>query len=201
MARVPRKYLPSGWFHCINRGAGRKTLFFEFDDYKWFRDNMIASLWRESARDVSRGALAQRDLGSKCLKSLDPSLCSGHVARMRKSLSLFSRQRLATARETGITIKAFCLMPNHWHIVCHCKQSTDMSQMFKKLSNAHTRRHHSRFQTIGHGPLYQGRFKSFLIKDENALDQICRYVEMNPVRAKLVENPEEWQWTGGQSSD
>lgn len=143
MARVPRKYLPSGWFHCINREAGRKTLFFEFDDYKWFRDNMIA-----------------------------------------------------TARETRITIKAFCLMPNHWHIVCHCKQSTDMSQMFKKLSNAHTRRHHSRFQTIGHGPLYQGRFKSFLIKDEAALDHICRYVEMNPVRAKLVENPEEWQWTG-----
>jgi tRNA-dihydrouridine synthase len=55
---------------------------------------MLPSLWRESARDVSRGALAQRDLGSMRLKSLDPSLCSGHVACMRNSLSLFSRQRL-----------------------------------------------------------------------------------------------------------
>ncbi len=59
--------------------------------------------------------------------------------------------------------------------------------MFKKLNNLHTRRHHAKYQTIGHGPIYQGRFKSFPIEDEQALNYICNYVDKIPFERALLK--------------
>ncbi|MGE4210768.1 MAG: transposase [Oligoflexales bacterium] len=99
------------------------------------------------------------------------------------------------AQVFSLTLSTYCIMPNHWHVVLHCEDISFMSSMFKKLLNDQTRRHHAKYQTIGHGPLYQGRFKSFPIKDDEALNVICAYIENNPVRAKLVNEAAAWPWS------
>jgi putative transposase len=57
------------------------------------------------------------------------------------------------------------------------------------------RRWHAHRGTRGTGPVYQGRFKSFPIQEDRHFLVVCRYVERNPVRAKLVEDAQDWPWS------
>lgn len=108
---------------------------------------------------------------------------------------LFQTRLLKGAEQNCLTVRAYCLLPNHWHIVLECLEIEDMSVMFKNLLNWHTRHHHTKYRTIGHGPIYQGRYKAFYIRNESSLGAICQYVELNAVRAGLVAHPEDWQWS------
>ena len=58
---------------------------------------------------------------------------------------------------------AYCVMPNHWHLVLHPKQDGNLSSFMGWLTNTHTRRWHTSKNTIGEGHLYQGRYKAFLL--------------------------------------
>ena len=113
----------------------------------------------------------------------------------RDDYSWFTSSLLNYAFDCDLTIKSFCLMPNHWHIVLHCNDTKSMSHMFRKLLNAHTKYFHCKNGTIGYGPIYQGRYKSIPILDNETLQTICEYVEMNPVRANLVKNTTDWPWS------
>lgn len=96
--------------------------------------------------------------------------------------------------ETGMRIVAYTLMPNHWHLVLYPRRDGDLGTFMHRLTNAHTRRVHVKTRTIGYGPLYQGRYKSFLIENDPHLLTVLKYVERNPVRAKLSKTCESWQW-------
>ncbi len=102
---------------------------------------------------------------------------------------------LNEARELYSTqILAYVLMPNHWHLLLHPRQDGDLSAFMGWLSTTHTRRYHSQTKTIGSGHLYQGRYKSFLVEDDVHLLSVLKYIERNPVRAKLTKTPEAWRW-------
>jgi putative transposase len=58
----------------------------------------------------------------------------------------------------------------------------------------HVRRWHAHHHTEGTGPIYQGRFKSFPVQEDDHLLTLCRYVERNALRAKLVKRAEQWRW-------
>ena len=63
------------------------------------------------------------------------------------------------------------------------------------LTVTHTQRWHAAHRTAGTGPLYQGRFKSFPIQEDDHLLTVLRYVERNPLRANMVEKADEWRWS------
>ena len=63
------------------------------------------------------------------------------------------------------------------------------------LTNRHVRLFHSRNAKLGGGHLYQGRYKSFPIQDEAHFWTVLRYVEANPLRARLVKRAEDWCWS------
>lgn len=90
---------------------------------------------------------------------------------------------------------AYCIMPNHWHLVLHPKQDGDLQQFMSWLSNTHTRRWHVTKDTVGQGHLYQGRYKSFIIEKDQHLLTVIRYVERNAKRANLVKKAEQWRWS------
>lgn len=94
----------------------------------------------------------------------------------------------------GTQILAFTIMPNHWHLVLFPKHEGDMQKFMHFLTNAHTRHVHTQTKTIGTGPLYQGRYKSFIVGTDTHLLSVIKYVERNPVRAGLVKRVEEWRW-------
>ncbi len=89
---------------------------------------------------------------------------------------------------------AYCLMPNHWHLVVQARKRTHLSTWMQWLTVTHTHRRHSHYHTIGEGPLYQGRFKSFPVQEDVHFLTVCRYVEANALRARLVRRAEHWRW-------
>jgi putative transposase len=107
-------------------------------------------------------------------------------------------ETLSEARaRTPVAILAYCLMPNHWHLVLRPEEGRDkdLSRFVQWLSTTHAGRWHANHGSVGLGHLYQGRFKSFPVQEDSHFLTLCRYVERNPVRANLVRRAEEWRWS------
>ncbi len=102
--------------------------------------------------------------------------------------------REAVAR-TGMRLLAYCLMPNHWHLVVWPKEDGELSQFAGWLTLTHTQRWHAHRGTTGSGHVYQGRFKSFPIQEDEHFYMVARYVERNAVRANLARRAEQWRWS------
>jgi len=91
-------------------------------------------------------------------------------------------------------IVCYCLMPTHWHMVLWPKEDGELSEFMRLVTVTHTQRWHAHRRTAGTGPLYQGRFKSFPIQQDEHFLTVCRYVERNAVRANLVKSARSWAW-------
>ena len=95
---------------------------------------------------------------------------------------------LAEALERVPTrLLSYCLMGSHWHLVLWPREDGELSAFLNWLTLTHTQRWRHAHHTVGYGPLYQGRFKSFPVQSDEHVRQVCRYVERNALRAKLVE--------------
>ena len=93
-----------------------------------------------------------------------------------------------------LPILSFCLMPNHWHFVVQPRDDHQVTEFFRWMTHTHTMRWHAHHHTSGTGHLYQARFKSFPVEDDDHLYTVLRYVERNPLRANLAEHAAEWPW-------
>jgi len=107
---------------------------------------------------------------------------------------------LAAAKQRqAVKLLAFCLMPNHFHLVIEPESTTALSRFMQWLMTSHVRRYHQHYLSNGH--VWQGRFKSFPIQRDQHLVAVLRYVCENPVRAGLVKTAEEWAWSGLRRTD
>jgi putative transposase len=94
-----------------------------------------------------------------------------------------------------VPMLAYCLMPNHWHLVLWPQQDGHLSEYMRWLTVTHTQRWHAHYHSEGTGPIYQGRFKAFPIAEDEHLLKVLRYVERNPLRAGLVGSAAHWCWS------
>lgn len=94
-----------------------------------------------------------------------------------------------------IQVFSYQIMPNHWHFCLSPKNDGDMTKFVQWLTLTHTQRWHAHHRSIGTGHLYQGRYKSFLVQKDDYFLQLCRYIESNALRAKLVKRAEDWRWS------
>lgn len=92
-----------------------------------------------------------------------------------------------------LDIFAYCVMPNHFHLVLRPQADGDLGRFLQRLLTTHAQRYHRHYQTSGH--VWQGRFKAFPIQDDDHLRTVLRYVERNPLRAELVSRAEHWRWS------
>ena len=90
------------------------------------------------------------------------------------------------------TCHAYCLMDNHYHIVVETPDG-NLSLGMRQLNGVYTQAFNRRHRRTGH--LFQGRFKAILIQKDSHLLEVCRYVALNPVRAKAVAHPHQWHWS------
>ncbi len=95
-----------------------------------------------------------------------------------------------------VDLFTYCLMGNHWHVVVSPRTDRALGQLLGWVGVTHVRRHHEHYHTRGGGHLYQGRFKSFPVQDDDHFLTLCRYVEANALRAGLVARAEDWKWSG-----
>jgi putative transposase len=92
---------------------------------------------------------------------------------------------------------AYCLMGNHYHLLIET-QEANLSLGMRQLNGVYTQRYNRRHKKSGH--VFQGRFKAIVLDKDSYLLELCRYVVLNPVRAKMVKNVEEWQWSSYRAS-
>lgn len=92
----------------------------------------------------------------------------------------------------GWLCHAYCLMDNHYHLLLETPQP-NLSRGMRQLNGGYTQMYNRRHRRVGH--LFQGRFTAILVEKEAHLLELCRYVVLNPVRAKMVTHPRGWGWS------
>jgi putative transposase len=111
----------------------------------------------------------------------------GNVSRSQmfehdRDYETLERVMAETAYRIPVRILAFCIMPNHWHMVLWPRRDGELGQFVQRMTTTHVRRWHLYRQTVGNGHLYQGTYKCFPSQDDDHFLTVCRYVEQNPLR-------------------
>ncbi len=105
---------------------------------------------------------------------------------------VFLKKVSEVAARYAWSIYAYCLMGNHYHLLLRTEQP-NLSRGMRQLNGTYAQYFNRRHERAGH--LFQGRFKAILIKDEERLLTVARYVVLNPVRAGIVDGPADWKWS------
>jgi REP element-mobilizing transposase RayT len=90
------------------------------------------------------------------------------------------------------SVHAYCLMTNHYHVLLETAEAT-LSRGMRHLNGVYTQRFNRRHHRVGH--VFQGRFKAILVQRDAYLLELCRYVVLNPVRAGITAQVEDWPWS------
>jgi len=103
--------------------------------------------------------------------------------------------KLLAGMKAGYAVRllAYCLMPNHFHLVLRAEETGAVSEAMQWAQTSYVSRFRVRHGSTGH--IFQGRFKSFPIQNDEHLLTVMRYVERNPVRANLVDRARDWRWS------
>ncbi len=107
------------------------------------------------------------------------------------------RQRFVTTVATmveqyQVVCHAWVLMNNHYHLLLETPHA-NLAQAVRHLNGVYTQAFNRRHRRVGH--LFQGRYQAILVEKEGYLLELCRYVVLNPVRAKVVTQPRAWKWS------
>ena len=89
-------------------------------------------------------------------------------------------------------VHSYCLMDNHYHLMIETPDA-NLSIGMRYLNGVYTQKYNKTHKIVGH--LFQGRFKSILVQKDAYLLELSRYIVLNPVRAKMVTLPEQWEWS------
>lgn len=87
---------------------------------------------------------------------------------------------------------SYCLMDNHYHVLVETPDA-NLSSGMRQLGGIYTQKFNRRHNQVGH--VFQGRYKSILVEKYNYLLELCRYIVLNPVRARLVASPADYSWS------
>ena len=93
----------------------------------------------------------------------------------------------------GHRVHGFCLMSNHVHLAIQVGEEP-LAKIMQNLSFRYTRWVNQKQKRIGH--LFQGRYKAIMVDRDAYLLELVRYIHLNPVRAKLVRQPQNYAWSG-----
>jgi putative transposase len=97
-------------------------------------------------------------------------------------------------RRHPVRLVAYCVLADHFHLVVGPTDPDRLSRLMHWVGATHARRWHSHRDSIGQGPVYQGRFKAVAVQEADELVRVCRDVERNALRAGLVRRAQDWPW-------
>jgi len=156
-------------YHALNRGVDKRKIFFDKQDYfRFIHDlfefndqNLVNTASYHFQQRVKNGVIESRHIG-------------GQEKRRRP-------------RKLLVSIYAFCLMPNHYHLLLSPKIENGISKFMQKLNMGYSRYFNERYKRKG--TLFEGRYKSILVSDEPHFYHLPYYIHLNPLDLKFPE----WQ--------
>ncbi len=146
---------------------------------------------------------SRASVGGICYHVLNRGNAQAEVFHKVDDFAAFLQLMAEANERLPLRILGYALMPNHFHLVLWPCADGDLSRWMQWLLTSHVRRYHRHYHGSGH--VWQGRFKAFPIEQDEHLHTVLRYVERNPLRAKLVRRAEAWAWSslawrGGQAA-
>ena len=105
---------------------------------------------------------------------------TGFISILQETIDIFNLQ-----------VSAFCLMPNHYHLLVRTPDA-NLSRCMRHIDGVYTQRYNRRHRCDGQ--LFRGRYKSILVEEKSYLLELVRYLHRNPVKAGLAENLERYPW-------
>ncbi len=117
------------------------------------------------------------------------------IFRHRKDYASFLDYLLKVKQQLPFKLHAYCLMPNHFHLLVEVGV-IPLSIIMQRLLTGYTLYFNTKYKKGGH--LFQGRYKAIVCEKESYLLELTRYIHLNPVRAQLVSDPYDWEWSGHQ---
>ena len=105
----------------------------------------------------------------------------------------FLKLLLESKEKYSIELFAYCLMPNHFHLVIYTKYAESLSKAMHWISSSYVRYYNKKYKISGH--LWQGRYKSFIVEQDSYLLVLLKYVEANPKRSNIVKQCEEYKYS------
>jgi putative transposase len=126
---------------------------------------------------------------------MNRSSCKVQLFALPRDYLLFMETLAEGLALWPVELLAFCVMPNHWHLVVRVECTHDLSRFMHWLTTTHAHRTRRRTGTVGFGPVYKGRFLAVGLETEIDVVRVCRYVERNPLRAGFVRAAQDWPWS------
>ncbi len=160
-----KEFASGNILHIYNRGNNKEKIFFDEQDYRAF-------LFR---------------LGL-CLGFTEEELNKEKLIAMP-----YSRIRITDTDKKDFTLHAFCLLPNHFHLLIEQNKDIQVSKIISKLCTSYAMYLNKKHKRVGH--VFQDQFKAVLVEDDPQLMWTSAYIHMNPVKDKLVKKPEDYKWS------
>jgi len=160
-----KEYAEGSIIHVYNRGNNKEKIFFDKQNYKAFLFRLTLALGFE-----------EKELQKENMLSLP-----------------YSRIRITDVGKKDFKLYAFCLMPNHFHLLLEQTGTTPISKLISKVCTSYAMYLNKKYKRVGH--VFQERFKSVLIENNPQLMWTSAYIHMNPVKDKLVKNSSEYTWS------
>ena len=155
-----KTYIENGFYHLYNRGVAKQKIFLDNQDYNVF------------------------------VKYLQEGLTTPKQGKIKFSIrgrSFKATPRVPKNFEREIILIAYCLMPNHFHILIQQRSKNSMESFMRSLITRYASFFNKKYERVG--PVFQGRYKSALILKDEHLLHLSRYIHLNPKEYKdnLIE--------------
>lgn len=165
---LKRDLVENEYYHVYNRGAHKNVIFKEHSDYVRF---LFYILYLQSPSIQLRPTRAIRK----------NALSEGFEVKEEKVDQLL--------KERQVDLTAFCLMPNHYHLLVSGVSKTGVSEYLQRVSVAYTMYFNRKYGTSGH--VFQGRYQTVHVKDDDQLMHLSAYIHRNPREIKAWRGKEE----------
>jgi REP element-mobilizing transposase RayT len=114
------------------------------------------------------------------------------VYKSQKDREKFLGYLQTSTERYNAVIHAYCMMDNHYHLLIETP-SANLPQIMRHINGAYTTYFNIKRKRSGH--LFQGRYKAILVEKDEYAKALSRYIDLNPVRANMVEKPEDHEWS------
>ncbi len=156
-------YIENGFYHVYNRGVEKRDIFLDDQDYHVFLNFIKSCLLPPSESNIATHPLQE---------------VTGLVPVRARPLKNFTGE---------ITLLAYCLMPNHFHLLLHQVNKDSMRRFMQSLCTSYSMYFNKKYKRVG--PLFQDVYKAVLIMEEPYLLHLSRYIHLNPIESMTRPSP------------